>query len=376
MKISLFAENKNIFELAKALRENIAQGSFSIEEPLQKNFWKFFFFGPRLQEDFQTVEKLYAALLDLKRHIAETTEYFRERAFSFSALSVQQNEESGISGSYILIDSRGRRRFFVKPLDEEAGCIHSQRFSSPLSACPFRRGIDLYQSCMREVLASMMAKKLGVGNIVPKTVLGIIESDVFFDLENNIDPKELVRYLQYFPERQKEKLCSVQEYVEEGISLFEALHQMIENGLSDEQIERSFDQDDFENTHLLLWTIFDTDAHMGNFLVYPKGVDSVGNEILGIKKIDNGLAFPEKNVGFQSGLTFLPNAKKALSERMKRKILSLEAKDFEKDFLKLGLEGSFDSLETRISILKTLIEKKGITLREISEHFVNIGKKS
>lgn len=47
----------------------------------------------------------------------------------------------------------------------------------------------------------------------------------------------------------------------------------------DKEISERFDQNDFEDVNIFIWNTYDTDAHEGNFRVYVKEVDALGNEI-------------------------------------------------------------------------------------------------
>ena len=114
---------------------------------------------------------------------------------------------------------------------------------------------------------------------------------------------------------------------------------------------------------------------MGNFLVYPKSVDAIGNEILGIKKIDNGLAFPDENEGFRNSLSYLPNAEKELSSEARAKILAIDANLLAIQFEKMGLESASFALKKRITALQKLVNQEGITIKEINQELSKIGKK-
>jgi hypothetical protein len=235
--------------------------------------------------------------------------------------------------------------------------------------------MPLYRSSMREVMAYQVALLIGTESAVPKTSFGIIQSEQFHDLSDGIAYSELKRFLEYCGPADKEKLCSVQEYVQNSKSLGEALQDFQMQSLSNEEIGNRFDQREFEDANILIWTTYDTDAHSGNILVYPKGTDEIGNEILGLKKIDNGLAFPDKNQNLRNALAYMPNAKIALSEEGRAKIAAIDVDALTKEFESMGLESAVPALRERIAHLKTLANEPGITIKEINNAMQKIGKK-
>lgn len=346
------------------------------EEALQENLWGFGFgCWSGIKQKFGTVEKLYAAIQDIHRQIKELKELYRMQSIALPDLQVEFNLSGGVSSSYFLIDDEGKRKFVVKPLDEDAGAIHSISYSSPFQDSPLRKNMPLYRSCMREVLAYRIAQVIGARSIVPKTEFIIMKSEHFHDLFEEIAPEERKRYSEIFGPADKEKLCSVQEYVDGGMSLFEALQDLQSRDLSDAEIADRFDQKDFEEANMLLWATYDTDGHSGNFLVYSKGTDLVGNEILGLKKIDNGLAFPDKNSQMRNNLSYMPNASRELSEETKAKILALDVEQLAAEFEKVGLDSATGAMKKRIPILQELVKRDGITIKDINNELSKIGKK-
>lgn len=345
------------------------------KEPLQEDLWSFGFFWPEVVKKFSTVEELYAAIQDLHQEIQRTKEKFRSIAVGYPELRIEPNTGRGVSGSYFLIGPEGEKQYLIKPLDEDAGCIHSNGYATPFTMSPVRANMPLYLSSMREVLAFKIAQSIGVDSIVPKTTLGIFESDRFHDFSNGVSLDELKRYMEQCGPADKEKLCSVQEFVPNAKSLFEAIHELEMSDLSDEEIANRFDQSHFEEANILLWTTYDTDGHLGNFLVYPKGVDEIGNEILALKKIDNGLAFPDKNKNLRNNLSYLPNAKRELSAEGKAKIAAIDVEAIAKQFEEMGLESAIPALKERILVLQELAQRPGITLKEINTEMSKIGKK-
>ena len=298
---------------------------------LTTDAWAFGSFWSFIQESCQTSETLYENIRLRQAEIKEIREAMRPSILPIPAihevletgtLSLIPN---GISGSYFLLDAAGIPHFVIKPLDEDIGAINNPKgYASPFIDSPLRDGVPLYRSCFREVAAYRMAEMIGVASIVPRTDLTILQSDQFFDLSQNVSPREMQRYFDHLGRSDKEKLCSVQEFVAESKTLFEAAQDLQSSGLSDEEIEHLIDQEDFENANILLWVTGDTDGHFGNFLVTPKRVDDIGNQVFGLKKIDNGLAFPETNGQLINSLVHLPNAYRPLSSAALSKIQTLD----------------------------------------------------
>ena len=211
-------------------------------------------------------------------------------------------------------------------------------------------------------------------NVAPRTVLAILESGAFNDQIDHLAPEERVRYERLIGSPDREKLCSVQEFIPNSKTLFEGLQDLQMAGLSDDEIEARFDQQDFEDANILLWTTYDTDGHLNNFLVYPKSTDAIGNEILGIKKIDNGLTFPEKNEQLRNNLRYLPNANRCLSTEGRDKIAALSIENLSRQLTQFGLTGSIEALRQRIAVLKELAQRQNLTLSEIDYRMSLIGK--
>ncbi len=356
-------------------RPSFSQEPNDDEEFLKEDRWGFGFFWREIARKFSTVDQLYNAIQDLHDKIRDLKEKYRPFCTPFPEGKFEPNSDRGISGSYIFMDEAGNPVYVVKPLDEDAGGIHSDGFATPFLMSPLRANMPLYLSAMREVLAYQIAQLIQVGDVVPKTSLSIFTSDVFHDFSEHVSSDELKQYLDRVGFADKEKLCSVQEYVPNSKNLFEVLHELQQAGLSDEEIGARFDQEDFENANLLLWTTYDTDGHQGNFLVYSKGTDAIGNEILGLKKIDNGLAFPDKNQQLRNNLSYMPNAHRPLSDRAKEKIAAIDVDLLARQFEQMGLESAIPALRERVAAMKEAAQRPGITIKEMNQVMSNIGKK-
>ncbi len=361
-------------------------------ELLKEDLWGFDqgWFWEEILGQYRTVEELYAAIQERHSEIQRLKETYRlsiESNEDLANLSVLLNPngtyqidsgrlqliEEGISGSYFLLDDSGTPRFVVKPIDEDGGCLNNRKgLATPFTMSPFRDAISLYRSSLRESLAYQIASAIGVAGIAPKTALAILESGQFFDLSDQVASKEIRHYFEKLGLADKEKLCSIQEYIPRTVPLFEALQSLQTSGLSDEEIADRFDQDDIEDANILLWTIYDTDGHGGNFLVYPKGADELGNERLGLKKIDNGLAFPDENRFLRNALADIPNAKRPLSEAGRAKIAAIDIDALAALAEAHSLGSAVSALRQRIAILKELAQTPGVTLRAINRKMAKI----
>jgi hypothetical protein len=386
----------------KRARPQRLDGAIKPQGSLQKDQWGFGSWSwYRIASDFPTAESLYAAIQERRRQIQETKESWRfyiEAHKEIDPLYERLREilpdetsrgtylvpskqldliQEGISNSYFLSDANGVKQFVVKPVDEDIGTLNNRKgFASPYTESPIRDNMPLYLSSMRETLAYEMARMAGIENVAPRTALAILESSSFYDQLDGVSPQERDRYLRMIGEVPKEKLCSVQEYIPHSKALYEALQDLQQAGLSDQEIAARFDQRDFEDANILLWMTYDTDGHMGNFLVYPKSVDAIGNEILGIKKIDNGLAFPEKNEQLRNNLRYLPNAHEHLSEEGRSKIAALSIESLQEKLKAFGMESASEALVERLTVLKELAQHPEFTLRDIDTRMARIGEKN
>jgi len=377
---------------------HVRTANFSTTQKLSIDKWGFGWAWESIIRDFQTEESLYASILKRRQQIVECREswrnyiqkqqsldpfYYRLEKLTGSPSAIGTHQVSadqmtlsteGISGTYFLSDREGTKRFVIKPIDEDIDCLNNGKgFSSPYTSSTIRDNITLYRSAMRETLSYEIGKNLGV---VPHTALAILDCSAFNDQIDQLLPDERVRYEQFIGCHNLEKLCSVQEFIPNSKTLFEGLQDLQAAGLSDDEIEARIDQRDFENANILQWLTYDTDGHLNNFLVYHKSTDSIGNEILGIKKIDNGLAFPEKNEQLRNNLRYLPNANCLLSEEGRTQIAELSIEQLTEQMKQFGLDESVDALRQRVDVLKQLAERQDLTLYEIDYRMSLIGKQN
>ncbi len=192
----------------------------------------------------------------------------------------------------------------------------------------------------------------GLAHITPKAVLSLISHPEFSHLYKNTA---------------EEKLCSVQEYLKGTLPLRKILEVFFRDGFLEEKLLESFDQEDFEDITLFLWLTFDNDAHIDNFLAYPKRSTPKGDVVYGILKIDNSLALPEENSGFSNALMYLPHALLPISSKIREKLQSLPLDRMGKIIEKFGLSSSLSAFEKRLATVQNLLlESKDITYYECS----------
>jgi hypothetical protein len=196
--------------------------------------------------------------------------------------------------------------------------------------------------------------------------MAVISDDHFFDLSAYLPETEWAAFLERTGPIDKEKLCSAQEFIPNSRDLYEVLQEMQTLNWTDEQIDLAFDQEDFNDANLFVWLTYDNDAHPGNFRVYLKRYDASGQPVFGIKKVDNGLSFPEKNTGFMNFLAYFPNAKQPLPSAMKDKIMNIPIDLVVEDMHSLDMDACSDAFLKRVSILQNLAQREGMSCYEIN----------
>lgn len=258
----------------------------------------------------------------------------------------------GVSGTYFLL-SGNSRALVIKPIDEDCGCINNPKGEITVSKySPIREDMPLYCSSLKETVAYQFAQALSLdANIAPPTALALIESKKFFYLQ---EMSELTLDV----ETPREKLCSVQEFIQDAKPLFEINHK--ENAIQ-------FDQKQFEELNLFIWALYDTDAHAGNILGVVLRHDENGQPIYGLKKIDNGLTFPERNRYLRNALAYLPNASCPLSDEGKQKLLNADVEALSEIMKEYKLDHAIPAFHKRMALLKELALQPAITLKEIND---------
>lgn len=268
---------------------------------------------------------------------------------------------SGAGSAYFLVDAEGVSHFVVKPVDEDIFCLNNRKeFGSIFNDVDHRvrEDIPLYRSAQTDAFCWEIASLAGIEGATPKAVMGIIANEDFYDFNQWI----------HLP-ADREKLVSIQEFIPDSQDLIEVLHSFYQEEPTDEELASHFDQKEFEEVCLLLWLSLDTDAHGANFRSYVTRIDENEKKIYGIKKIDNGLSFPEKNSEYSNILAWMPNAIAPVSEDLKNKIANLPMEQILKRMDDYELTGCKEAFKERIEILKELASRDAMTIGEIDLRF-------
>lgn len=284
---------------------------------------------------------------------------FEERGFIqqfYRALEegVLKSSEHGAGSAYILYDANQKPLYVVKPFDEDILCLNNRKSSaSPYNdrIIRVRSHIPLYRGAQTEVLAYNIAKLLHLEYLLPETHLAVFFHEAFFDIENHAYKYEF-----------QEKLCSVQSYLTDCQNMDLLIKEWVKGGVTDQGILELIDREDFENLTLLIWLLYDTDAHMGNIYAHK---DEKG--IYHLRKIDNGLCFPIKNSQLLNTLYFFPHAKEKLSERICTFISQLPIQEMESRILFFEMEDTLFAFRQRVALLQECAKEGKLTIRQIDK---------
>lgn len=276
---------------------------------------------------------------------------------------------SGSGGAYFLKDENNIPRYVIKALDEDILCLHNRKGkASPFfdSEHQAREAISCYRSVQREMMSSYLSQFLGIADITPWVIIDILQSDSFYDISEIFEGDEKTQLLNKIGSPDKEKVCSIQPFSRETIELTLAIHEWFESGkeLAGELLP--LDQDSFEKANLLIWLTYDCDGHGSNFLLYLHSLNEKGQCLYGLKKIDGGLTFPNKNESLCNYLAYLPNAKKQLSKFLRKKIEQINPDEIEKNLSLWGLEDAIQSFKIRVRVLKDLAMRPEMTIEEMN----------
>lgn len=259
--------------------------------------------------------------------------------------------QDGDGGAYIVKDGTGKAHFVIKPTDEDIYCLNNPKnYHSSSLKIRARKNIPLYQSAQREAFCYELATLLGLEAITPKTYLSTLYLPEFF---------------LFSPNGSLEKLCSVQEYIQDGMPLRNLLQNLFSSHIKDEDLGPYFEGEDFALISLFTWLTLDNDAHAGNILAYPKKQISNSFTVYGLKKIDNSLSFPEKNTDFFHFLMHFPHATAPLCSSIREKILHLPLVLLEKSLERFDLAPSLPAFRERVHVLQELAKRPPITYYEI-----------
>jgi hypothetical protein len=275
----------------------------------------------------------------------------------------------GSGAAYLLVDDQEKSRFIVKPIDEDIFCLNNRKqYASPFNEERYRvrAPIPLYRSHQTDVLAYRVATLVGFSHLTPPTVMGIYSSSNFYDITDLAHEEQRREFYKLSGEPDREKLCSIQEYFSHAQDLKGLSQAWYQEDLSDSTILKSVDQKNFEEMNLFVWLLYDNDAHGGNILTYVKGIDSEGKPLYALKKIDNGLTFPERNAHLVNLLSTLPNALLPLSGEGREWIAKIPVEKIAHEMRTWELEDCIPALLERVQILQELAQRPEISIKEIN----------
>jgi hypothetical protein len=288
------------------------------------------------------------------------------------------SSDEGCGSAYILCDKDKNPQFIIKPVDEDIFCLNNRKgYATPFHdpSIRVRDDIPLYRSAQTDVACYIVARHLELTHITPKTMMCLVDSDMFYDLTSRLSISERQAFINLTGSADTQKLCSVQEFVPDSEMMINKIYEWLSTGMTEDEMDALICPQDFEDANLFLWTTLDTDGHPGNFLFYPKGHNDCGREIFGIKKIDNGLSFPEKNTQFTNFLMYFGLAKRPLSDSIKQKIINFPLEQIVSDLseLELSMKSAVACAE-RIRVLQELAQRDGMTPYEINLRMILLGK--
>lgn len=366
----LFAVRKLLKEAKRSSKQKMLVMALAaeVDRRFQLNELHKRILSPGFHEELKNRVSELRDLIERFRGVAESVSkiesiaaLLREQAFSSegNVFSIAPGRleavADGVSGTYFLL-SGNSRALVIKPIDEDCGCINNPKGEIAVSKdSPIREDMPLYCSSLKEAVAYQFAQALSLdAHIAPPTALALIKSDKFFYLQEMSE-------LNLDVETPREKLCSVQEFIQDAKPLFEINH---EQGSS---LAPQFDQKQFEELNLFIWALYDTDAHEGNILGVVLRHDENGQPIYGLKKIDNGLTFSKRNRYLRNALAYLPNASCPLSDEGKEKLLNADVEALSEIMREYKLDYAIPAFHKRMSLLKKLALQPAITLKEIND---------
>lgn len=317
---------------------------------------------------YEMIHQRRREISTIKTHWGKKISSFEEPSFlteidTLLQLGSLQSSNVGCGAAYFLFDQNNKPLYVIKPFDEDILCLNNRKnFASPYnnSICRVRNHIPLYRTFQAEALSYAMAAILGLEHLIPPTHLAILSHEKFYDISQSLGKEEQEKLFAAGGIPDKEKLCSVQAFLPGTKNLYTLVEEWLAQNLTEEDITALIDPEDFENLVILIWVLFDTDAHAGN--IYAKK-DAAG--LYHLIKIDNGLTFPDQNSHLLNALYFFPQAKKPLSERACKLIQNLPVEKMLEKITFFEMKQTLDAFSQRILVLQQLCRNKAYTIREI-----------
>lgn len=269
--------------------------------------------------------------------------------------------QAGSGTAYLLFDEKRVPRFLIKPVDEDIFCLNNHHLlASPYNDSKHRarKSIPLYRCAQIGAFCWEIASICGLEKATAPCWMGILQDDRFYDLTQDLSAEEREYWIESGGIPDREKLCSIQEFIPGMRDFTEHLQMLYQEGFSDEEICSYFDQRAFEETCLFVWLIYDNDGHGENFIV--KNMDRHN-----VMKIDNALSLPEQHTQYKNILAWTPNASLPISNELKEKIAAIRWDLIEEKIDLYELSESKAAFKERLSILQSLASQEGMTIGEI-----------
>lgn len=371
---------------------SIEKEKLRVGNELSANMGQFFLEIIFPSKSSEQLNSLKEQILKFREVMKEVNEYWKENISHFEksgdfsiyrdfasvrdSCKIIRNQQSGASGSYLMINPEGEPLFVIKPMDEDIGGINNPIWSSLalLAKEDIKERISNYRLPRIDMMAHLIAKIAGIEAATPEAVMMLVKDAQFYDFVGSLSDEEKVLLDKELLYVENEKLCSVQRFIPDAKNWYSAIQSLQQEGLTDEEIKKRIDQEDFENANVLMWLTNEEDGHGGNLLGYVKKYNQEGNPIWGIKKIDNGLCLGESNGNFSNALVYLPNSQEPLSEKGKEIIRHLDEITIIEKMGVLELEKSIEAFQDRVRLLKEWVEEEGITIHTINDRLQKVEK--
>lgn len=332
---------------------------------------------------------LFEALVELREEIRRQKEQWRPK-LTYVATQALVRIDGASSGVYLMYDQNRDPFLVIKPVDEDIGCLNNPFIPAPPAKNFFvRSGISLYQSAEREV-AAYQAAHLLESSLIPRTMIALVSSNQFFDFTETFRDEQWQTFIheQRMEDKveqlltktglpDKEKMCSVREYVSHATTLYELMWRSENDGRTEEELMQLIDSVDFEEANILTWITGNKDNHPGNILAYLKGVDAEGKATYGLKLIDQCLVFPEDNKGLINLLPDLVHDARKLSDAGKSRIRTIPTDQIIEQLKTFQLKDAIPAFLERVEVLQQLAEQN-LSLEEINlrMNHLHLGKQA
>jgi len=262
-----------------------------------------------------------------------------------SPRNILESLGTGAGGAHVLVDADGNKLGVLKVNSQDTGSLHNQKNNANIFSTELKPGIEANQSVLNEILASTIARKLGIGDATPSAIPVTIRSSRF---EHNFETQD------------EFELCSWHPYVKNVGDL-----------ATWEGDIRNLSIQDIEAVNILTWVTNDQDAHNQNYLVYME------NNQTRLKKIDNGLILGSGKehgeiINTFSGQKYLSVMDRPISQEGTDRIFNFDLEGVQDQMSLMGKSpDAIESFGKRVRYLRKIISvDPTITLKEIDNFMV------